>query len=79
MAIVAVSCSDPYISQEIILVSAMFNEISSLIIILTSYVFISITEDAFNWGAPQSLLPLCLPPNHHYRLPRDHPFPPLCS
>ena len=42
-AIVAVSCSDPYISQEIILVSAMFNEISSLIIILTSYVFIFIT------------------------------------
>ena len=43
MAIVAVSCSDPYISQEIILVSATFNEISSLMIILTSYVFIFIT------------------------------------
>ncbi|XP_006904911.1 olfactory receptor 5D13 [Pteropus alecto] len=42
-AIVAVSCSDPYISQKIILVSATFNEISSLIIILTSYVFIFIT------------------------------------
>ncbi|XP_010834525.1 PREDICTED: LOW QUALITY PROTEIN: olfactory receptor 5D13-like [Bison bison bison] len=42
-AIVAVSCSDPYISQEIILVSATFNEISSLMIILTSYVFIFIT------------------------------------
>ena len=42
-AFVAVSCSDPYISQEIILVSAMFNEISSLMIILTSYVFIFIT------------------------------------
>nr|XP_034350556.1 olfactory receptor 5D13-like [Arvicanthis niloticus] len=42
-AIVAVSCSDPYISQEIIFVSATFNEISSLIIILTSYVFIFIT------------------------------------
>ena len=43
MAIVAVSCSNPYISQEIILVSATFNEISSLVIILTSYVFIFIT------------------------------------
>ncbi|XP_052037609.1 olfactory receptor 5D13-like [Apodemus sylvaticus] len=42
-AIVAVSCSDPYISQKIIFVSASFNEISSLIIILTSYVFIFIT------------------------------------
>ncbi|XP_059115326.1 olfactory receptor 5D13-like, partial [Peromyscus eremicus] len=42
-AIVAVSCSDPYINQEIIFVSATFNEISSLVIILTSYVFIFIT------------------------------------
>ncbi|XP_037695439.1 olfactory receptor 5D13-like [Choloepus didactylus] len=42
-AIVAVSYSDPYISQMIILVSATFNEISSLMIILTSYVFIFIT------------------------------------
>ncbi|KAM5224024.1 uncharacterized protein RBU33_001886 [Hipposideros larvatus] len=42
-AVVAVSCSDPYISQKIILVSATFNEISSLMIILTSYVFIFIT------------------------------------
>ncbi|XP_055278426.1 olfactory receptor 5D13-like [Moschus berezovskii] len=42
-AIVAVSCSDPYISQEIIFISATFNEISSLVIILTSYVFIFIT------------------------------------
>ena len=41
--IVAVSCSDPYISQEIILVSATFNEVSSLMIILTSYVCICIT------------------------------------
>ena len=78
-AIVAVSCSDPYISQEIILVSATFNEISSLMTILTFYVFIFIAEDAFNWGAPQSLLRLCLPPDHHYHLPWDHPFPSLCS
>ncbi|XP_017203969.3 olfactory receptor 5D13-like, partial [Oryctolagus cuniculus] len=42
-AIVAVSCSDAYINQKIILVSATFNEISSLVIILTSYVFIFIT------------------------------------
>ena len=42
-AIVAVSWSDPYISQEIILVSATFNEVSSLVIILTSYVCVFIT------------------------------------
>ncbi|XP_049718663.1 olfactory receptor 5D18-like [Elephas maximus indicus] len=42
-AIIAVSCSDPYISQEIILVLATFNEISSLVIILTSYAFIFFT------------------------------------
>nr|XP_044997676.1 olfactory receptor 5D13-like [Jaculus jaculus] len=42
-AIVAVSCSDPYMSNRIILVFATFNEISSLFIILTSYVFIIIT------------------------------------
>ncbi|XP_040860019.1 olfactory receptor 5D13-like [Ochotona curzoniae] len=42
-AIVAVSCSDAYINQKIILVSATFNEISSLFIILTSYIFIFIT------------------------------------
>ncbi|XP_008562624.1 PREDICTED: olfactory receptor 5D13-like, partial [Galeopterus variegatus] len=42
-AIVAVSCSDPYVSHKIILVSATFNEISSLMIILTSYIFIFIT------------------------------------
>nr|XP_023397677.1 olfactory receptor 5D16-like [Loxodonta africana] len=41
-AIIAVSCSDPYISQKIILVSATFNETSSLVIILTSYAFIFI-------------------------------------
>uniref|UniRef100_A0A8D1EG54 Olfactory receptor n=1 Tax=Sus scrofa TaxID=9823 RepID=A0A8D1EG54_PIG len=42
-AIVAVSCSDTHIGQHIILVSATFNEISSLMVILTSYVFIFIT------------------------------------
>ncbi|XP_049718664.1 olfactory receptor 5D13-like [Elephas maximus indicus] len=42
-AIVAVSCSDPYISQKIILVSATFIEISSLVITLTSYAFIVLT------------------------------------
>ncbi|XP_045872709.1 olfactory receptor 5D13-like isoform X2 [Meles meles] len=42
-AIVSLSCSDPYMSQKIILVSATFNEISSLMIILTSYVFIFVT------------------------------------
>ncbi|XP_016045142.1 olfactory receptor 5D13-like [Erinaceus europaeus] len=42
-AIVSVSYSDPYISQQIILIFASINEISSLMIILTSYVFIFIT------------------------------------
>ncbi|XP_076991255.1 olfactory receptor 5D13-like [Tamandua tetradactyla] len=42
-AIVAVSCSNPYISQIIILVTATFNEIRSLMIILISYAFIFIT------------------------------------
>lgn len=42
-AIVAVSCSDPSISQKVILISATFNEVSSLMIILTSYIFIFIT------------------------------------
>ncbi|XP_009006441.3 LOW QUALITY PROTEIN: olfactory receptor 5D13-like [Callithrix jacchus] len=42
-AIVAVSYSDSYASQKIVLVSATFNEISSLMIILTSYAFIFIT------------------------------------
>ena len=79
MAIVAVSCSDPYISQEIILVSATFNEISSLMTILTFYVFIFIAEDAFNWGAPQSLLHLCLPPEHCHHFPWDCPVPLLCT
>ncbi|XP_038192485.1 olfactory receptor 5D13-like [Arvicola amphibius] len=41
-AIVAVSHSDPYISQEIVSVSATFNEMSSLIIILTSCIFVFI-------------------------------------
>ncbi|XP_060031741.1 olfactory receptor 5D13-like [Erinaceus europaeus] len=42
-AIASVSYSDPYISQQTILVLATFNEISTLMIILTSYVFIFIT------------------------------------
>ena len=81
-AIVAVSCSDPYISQEIILVSATSNEMSNLMIILTSYVFIFITVlkmPSTGGGVPQSLLHLCLPLDCHYHLPRYHPFPLLCS
>uniref|UniRef100_A0A8C8XWX1 Olfactory receptor n=1 Tax=Panthera leo TaxID=9689 RepID=A0A8C8XWX1_PANLE len=42
-AIISLSCSDPYMSQKIILISATFNEISSLVIILLSYVSIFIT------------------------------------
>uniref|UniRef100_A0A8C9DTH9 Olfactory receptor n=1 Tax=Prolemur simus TaxID=1328070 RepID=A0A8C9DTH9_PROSS len=38
--IVSVSCSDPYISQMLCFVIAMFDEVSSLGIILTTYIFI---------------------------------------
>ncbi|XP_036779232.2 olfactory receptor 5D13-like [Manis pentadactyla] len=41
--IVSVSCSNPYISQMLCFIIAIFNEVSSLIIILTSYVLIFIT------------------------------------
>nr|XP_003422775.1 olfactory receptor 5D13-like [Loxodonta africana] len=41
--IVSVSCSDPYISQVLCFVIAIFNEVSSLMIILTTYIFIFIT------------------------------------
>ncbi|XP_004648842.2 olfactory receptor 5D13-like, partial [Octodon degus] len=42
-AIVAVSCSDPYLSRKILFIFATFNEMSSLIIVLMSYIFIFIT------------------------------------
>ncbi|XP_049724250.1 olfactory receptor 5D13-like [Elephas maximus indicus] len=41
--IVSVSCSDPYISQVLCFVIAIFNEVSSLVIILTTYTFIFTT------------------------------------
>ncbi|XP_049747560.1 olfactory receptor 5D13-like [Elephas maximus indicus] len=41
--IVSVSYSDPYISQMLCFIVAIFNEVSSLMIIFTSYVFIFIT------------------------------------
>ena len=41
--IVSVSCSDPYISQMLCSITAIFNEASSLEIILMSYIFIFIT------------------------------------
>ncbi|XP_043303512.1 olfactory receptor 5D13-like, partial [Cervus canadensis] len=41
--IVSVPCSDPYISQMLCSIIAIFNEASSLVIILMSYVFIFIT------------------------------------
>uniref|UniRef100_A0A8C6FVA1 Olfactory receptor n=1 Tax=Moschus moschiferus TaxID=68415 RepID=A0A8C6FVA1_MOSMO len=41
--IVSVSCSDPYISQMLCSIIAIFNEASSLVIILVSYIFIFIT------------------------------------
>ncbi|XP_005885164.1 PREDICTED: olfactory receptor 5D13-like [Myotis brandtii] len=42
-AIVSVSCSDPYISQVLCFAIAILNEVSSLVIILTTYVFIFVT------------------------------------
>ncbi|XP_057584570.1 olfactory receptor 5D13-like [Hippopotamus amphibius kiboko] len=41
--IVSVSCSDPYISQVLCFVIAIFNEVSSLVIILTTYISIFAT------------------------------------
>ncbi|XP_062951124.1 olfactory receptor 5D13-like [Cynocephalus volans] len=41
--IVSVSCSDPSISQVLCFVIAIFNEVSSLVIILTTYIFIFVT------------------------------------
>lgn len=41
--IVSVSCSDPYISQVLCFVIAIVNEVSSLVIILTTYIFIFVT------------------------------------
>ncbi|XP_014635218.1 PREDICTED: olfactory receptor 5D13-like [Ceratotherium simum simum] len=41
--IVSVSCSDPYISQMLCFIIAIFNEMSSLMIIMTSYILIFIT------------------------------------
>ncbi|XP_058382899.1 olfactory receptor 5D13-like [Diceros bicornis minor] len=41
--IVSVSCSDPYISQVLCFVITIFNEVSSLVVILTTYIFIFVT------------------------------------
>lgn len=41
-AIAVVSCSDPYLSQKVILIFVIFDEISNLIIVLASYIFICI-------------------------------------
>ncbi|XP_049636690.1 olfactory receptor 5D13-like [Suncus etruscus] len=42
-AIASLSYSDPYISQKLLLILATFNEVSTLVVILTSYAFIFIT------------------------------------
>ncbi|XP_048216249.1 olfactory receptor 5D13-like [Perognathus longimembris pacificus] len=42
-AIASVSCSDPHISQVILSSFATFNEVGSLVIVFTSYVFIFVT------------------------------------
>ncbi|XP_062951099.1 olfactory receptor 5D13-like [Cynocephalus volans] len=41
--IISVSCSDPYITQMLCFIIAVFNEVSSLVIILMSYILIFIT------------------------------------
>ncbi|XP_014635140.1 PREDICTED: olfactory receptor 5D13-like [Ceratotherium simum simum] len=41
--IVSIACSDPYISQMLCFIIAIFNEVSSLMIIMTSYILIFIT------------------------------------
>nr|XP_010963294.2 olfactory receptor 5D13-like [Camelus bactrianus] len=43
LAIVSVSCSDPHISQMLCFVIVIFNEVSSLAIILTTYISIFVT------------------------------------
>ncbi|XP_062951498.1 olfactory receptor 1165-like [Cynocephalus volans] len=42
-AVLSVSCSDTYFSQMVMLVISTFSEVCSLLIILTSYVFIVVT------------------------------------
>nr|NP_001378630.1 olfactory receptor family 5 subfamily D member 15B [Equus caballus] len=42
-AIVSISCSDPYISQVLCFIITIFNEASSLVIFLTTYIFIFVT------------------------------------
>jgi len=60
---------------------ATFNEVSTLFIILLSHVFYCChhLQDAFSLWSPQSLLHLCLPPDHHQHLPQHHPLPLLCA
>ncbi|XP_014716864.1 olfactory receptor 5D13-like [Equus asinus] len=41
--IVSISCSDPYISQVLCFIITIFNEASSLVIFLTTYIFIFVT------------------------------------
>ncbi|CAK7308449.1 Olfactory receptor 5D18 [Vulpes lagopus] len=42
-ALISLSCSDTYISQLLLFIFATFNEVSTLLIILLSYVFIIVT------------------------------------
>ncbi|XP_049636691.1 olfactory receptor 5D13-like [Suncus etruscus] len=42
-AIASLSYSDPYISQKLLFILATFNEVSTLVVILTSYAFIFVT------------------------------------
>nr|NP_001375547.2 olfactory receptor family 5 subfamily D member 18 [Canis lupus familiaris] len=42
-ALISLSCSDTYISQLLLFIFATFNEVSTLLIILLSYVFIVVT------------------------------------
>ncbi|XP_064135158.1 olfactory receptor 5D14-like [Loxodonta africana] len=81
-ALIAVSSSDIHIPQSLLFGFATFNEVSTLLIILTSYVFIFVTVLKIQSASGRRkafFLHLCLPPDCHHHLPRDHPFPLLCA
>lgn len=61
--IVSVSCSDPYITQMLCSIIAIFNESSSLVIILMSYIyFVTVMPgDAFCKWVLENHLHLCFP------------------
>lgn len=55
-------CSDPYISQVLCLVIAIFNEVSSLVIILTTCIFIFVIVIKMPSAGGTKKPPLLVPP-----------------